>query len=115
MSPLGVLQICGLVCLALLARPTPGPTEAVQSVRHVATLRTARAAHTATTLPSGQVLVVGGMADGGASVASVELFDPVQNAVRELGALAERRAGHTATSLGDGRILVAGGYDGEYL
>ncbi len=103
-------------CLVLLlAQSASRPPETAPSVRHVATLRTARAAHTATTLPSGQVLVVGGMADGGGSIASVELFDPVHNAVQQLGPLAERRVGHTATLLGDGRVLIAGGYNGEYL
>ncbi len=103
-------------CLVLLlAQSASLPPEPAPSLRHVATLHTARAAHTATTLPSGQVLVVGGMADGGGSVASVELFDPVHNAVHRLGPLAERRVGHTATLLGDGRVLIAGGYNGEYL
>lgn len=78
-------------------------------------MRTARAAHTATSLPTGQVLIAGGMADGGGSLASVELFEPARNAVRALGSLAERRAGHTATLLTDGRVLIAGGYNGEYL
>ena len=78
-------------------------------------MRTARAAHTATTLLSGQVLVVGGMADGGGSLSSVELFDPADNSVQETGSLGDRRSGHTATVLGDGRVLVAGGYSGEYL
>jgi hypothetical protein len=60
-------------------------------------------------------LIVGGMAEGGGSIAGVELFDPARNSVQELGSLAERRAGHTATRFGDGRVLVAGGYNGEYL
>ena len=55
------------------------------------------------------------MADGGDGLASVELYDPVQNEVQELGTLVEGRASHTATLLGDGRVLIAGGYDGEYL
>jgi len=55
------------------------------------------------------------MADGGGSLATVELFDPANNAVQELGSLAERRAGHTATLLRDGRVLIAGGYNGDYL
>src|SRR5919109_65030 len=115
MSPVAVLKIGALACLALLARPAAGPTEPVLSIRQVATLRIARAAHTATTLSSGQVLVVGGMAEGGGSLASVELFDPAHNTVQEVGPLAEPRAGHTATLLGDGRALIAGGYNGQYL
>jgi hypothetical protein len=110
-----VLRIGSLVSLALLAQPAPGTTEPAQSIRQVATLRAARAAHTAVTLPSGQVLVVGGMADGGGGLASVELFDPAHNTVQELASLAERRAGHTATLLGNGGVLIAGGYNGEYL
>jgi hypothetical protein len=81
----------------------------------VTTLRTPRAAHTATTLQSGQVLIVGGMASGGGGLSSVELFDPASNVVQEAGSIAVRRAGHTATLLADGRVLVAGGYNGEYL
>jgi hypothetical protein len=109
------MRIGGLAWLPLLAGIGFDPAEHAQSVQQVAALGTARAAHTATTLRSGQVLVVGGMADGGGSLASVELFDPVRNAVQALAPLAERRAGHTATLVGDGRVLVAGGYNGEYL
>lgn len=115
MSSIAAMRIGSLSCLALLAQPGSRPTEPVPSVRQVATLRTARAVHTATTLPSGQVLVVGGMVDGGGSLASIELFDPADNTVQQLGSLAERRAGHTATLLGDGRVIIAGGYNGEYL
>ena len=105
----------GVVFLTLLVHSTSTPLERVQAVQQVATLRTARAAHTATTLPAGQVLVVGGMADGGGSLSSVELFDPASNSVQEVGNLTARRAGHTASLLDDGRVLVAGGYSGEYL
>ena len=86
-----------------------------ESVQRVATLRTARAAHTVTALRSGAVLITGGMTEGGGSTATVELFEPDRNSVRELEPLTERRAGHTATILGDGRVLIAGGYHGSYL
>lgn len=85
------------------------------ALERVATMHTARSVHSATTLQSGQVLVVGGMADGEGSLNSVELFDPAGNSVQSLGPLAEARAGHTATLLPDGRVLVAGGYNGSYL
>jgi hypothetical protein len=55
------------------------------------------------------------MADGGRSLAGVELFDPALNTVQEVGPLLQGRSGHTATLLSNGRILVAGGYSGEYL
>ena len=118
MSPIVVPAISGVVFLSLLIQSTSTPTiptRPAQAVRQVATLGTARAAHTATTLPSGQVLVAGGMAAGGGSLSSVELFDPADNTVQELDPLGARRTGHTATLLDDGRVLVAGGYNGEYL
>jgi Galactose oxidase, central domain len=115
MTSLIVLRICITAGLMLLTPGAHKPTHSTQHISQVAALRTARAAHTATALPSGQVLVVGGMTDGGGSLASVELFDPGRNTVQETGSLAERRAGHTATLLKDGRVLIAGGYNGEYL
>lgn len=114
MSSIIVLRSGILACLAFIQPGSAGNAPA-PVLRQVATLRTARAAHTATALPSGLVMVAGGMAEGGRSVATVELFDPARNAIQELGALATPRSGHTATLLGNGRILVAGGYNGEYL
>ncbi|HEY7472978.1 MAG TPA: kelch repeat-containing protein [Gemmatimonadota bacterium] len=107
---IGVLGALLVVCQP--AAPTAGPGGARAQV---ATLHVARAAHTATLLPSGQVLIVGGMEGGGGSLASVELFDPSDNSVQEFGNLSEPRVGHTATLLADGRVLITGGYNGEYL
>jgi hypothetical protein len=116
------LKPCTLCTLGLLLLGQPGmaqtvspPMESAGAIERVATLRTARAAHTATTLASAEVLVAGGMGPGGGSLASAELFDPTDATTRALGAMAEARAGHTATRLGDGRVLIAGGYNGEYL
>ena len=115
MTSITGLRIGTSAVLALLIQRTDGPASSTQSIRQVAALRTARAAHTATTLASGEVLVVGGMSDGGGSLASAELFDPARNSVQQLGSLAQPRAGHTATPLRDGRVLIVGGYNGEYL
>jgi len=104
-----------LACLVLFIESAPSRLAYKPSIQQVTALRTARAAHTATTLPDGKVLLAGGMADGGGSLASVELFDPAANRVEEAGSLADRRIGHTATLLRDGRVLIAGGYNGEYL
>jgi hypothetical protein len=70
---------------------------AEQSLRQVATLRAARAAHTATTLSSGDVLIVGGMTEGGGALSSVERFAPRDSSIREVASLATARVGHTAT------------------
>ena len=107
---LGALALFGVIAEPALAR-----TKSADSIEQVATLRTARAAHTATTLRSGKVLIAGGMSTGGASLDAVELFDPANNSLQDLGSLVEQRTGHTATLLADGRVLVVGGYTGEYL
>jgi hypothetical protein len=105
----------GALAVFVLCRPASPTTAEEDSITQVSTLHAARAAHTATTLPSGEVLIVGGMDSDGGSLASVELFDPARNRVQELESLAESRSGHTATLLEDGRVLIAGGYNGDYL
>ena len=73
-----------------------------------------RAAHTATRLPDGRVLIVGGCTvDGceqGADSATAELYDPATNVFTRVGALTIPRVGHTATPLPDGRVLIVGGW-----
>jgi len=103
------------IALATPAADRPWASTAEQSIQRVATLRSARAAHTATALQSGGILLAGGINEGGSSLASVERFDPRDNSIHEVGSLAAPRAAHTATLLPDGRVLVAGGYNGEYL
>ena len=84
------------------------------AIERVATLSTARSVHTATALPSGKVLIAGGMGSDQRSLATAELYDPRDHRVEVVGSLAEPRSGHTATLLPDGRVLIAGGFDGRY-
>jgi hypothetical protein len=77
-----------------------------------------RAAHTATPVADGRVLVAGGFgADEGEVWASSELFDRAAGRFRPGPAMLAARQSHTATRLRDGRVLIAGGYgaDGRTL
>ena len=67
--------------------------------------------HTATLLPDGRVLVIGGM-DPDRTLESAEAWDPATDNFGPAGSLAEARSSHTATLLSDGRVLVVGGYGG---
>jgi N-acetylneuraminic acid mutarotase len=67
-----------------------------------------RMSHTATLLPSGKVLVVGGMSTS-TLLSSAELYDPASNTWTVAGSLATARDFHTATLMSSGKLLVAGG------
>ena len=72
-------------------------------------LTTPRDYHTATLLPNGQVLVVGGTGSDYTALASVELYDPATGIWTATGSLATARENHTATLLPNGHVLVAAG------
>ncbi|MDQ3518414.1 MAG: kelch repeat-containing protein, partial [Gemmatimonadota bacterium] len=63
-----------------------------------------RVGHTATFLPDGRVLVIGGY--NGAYLKSAEIFDPRLGRFAPAGTMREGRSGHTATLLRDGTVLV---------
>jgi Kelch motif/Bacterial Ig-like domain (group 2) len=65
----------------------------------------ARSFHTATLLPSGNVLVAG----GGVENSTAELYDPATGSFSITGGMEIGRSGHTATLLPNGSVLVAGG------
>jgi len=74
-----------------------------------------RAAHAASLLPDGRVLITGGcIVDGcGEATASTEIFDPVTQRFVDGPDMSVPRAGHTATPLPGGDVLLVGGYRGE--
>ncbi|HSJ56616.1 MAG TPA: kelch repeat-containing protein, partial [Anaerolineae bacterium] len=115
-----LLNACLVVLLAFGLTPPGAPAVAATSVAPGAWSPTGsmgmpRVAHTATLLPDGRVLVVGGAASTGPEpvvLASAELYDSAGGTWSPTAPMSLPRGGHTATLLQDGRVLVAGG-DGD--
>jgi hypothetical protein len=76
------------------------------------TMATARTDHTATLLPDGRVLVVGGKDIAGNALATAEIYDPLLGTWSFTGAMSVASWNHTATLLPNGKVLVAGGFNG---
>jgi hypothetical protein len=108
-----------LGCIAFFAiRSSAGGADPIDAAfTATGSMGTARLYHTATLLPSGKVLVVGGFAtfDYSGIVASSELYDPDTETWAASGSLGTGRFGHTATLLRSGKVLVAGGLDNRDL
>ena len=84
-----------------------------------AKMNTQRAGHTSTLLPSGKVLVTGGMNSyvprirWGSCTNTAELYDPATDSWSSAGAMNAVHCGHTATLLQNGKVLIVGGTDAE--
>jgi N-acetylneuraminic acid mutarotase len=88
-------------------RPSPPPgIDGTWTV--TGSLNTGRFLHTATLLPNGLVLIVGGN-DPHNTTRSSELYDPASGSWTATGSLNTGRFRHTATLLTNGKVLVAGG------
>lgn len=100
-----------------LRSPGTAPTQpaliASGSLSPALQMNAARAAHTATLLPDGKVLIAGGFREEGTSeisIASAEIYDPESNSFLPTGDMNEVRSGHTATLLPNGLVLIVGGW-----
>ncbi len=86
------------------------------SVVRIGEMSIPRAAHQATRLPSGKVLVTGGCTGQcDATLDTAELFDPATGRFEPLPTLAVARNSHAAVVLPDGRVLLAGGWSGQQV
>jgi hypothetical protein len=109
----------GTVLVAGGAQPPTPSTEPVSAERYdpsrgtwtaTGNMVTPRYGHTATLLPDGTVLVVGGASFLiGSGLASAEVYHPGNGTWTPTGPMIALRARHTATLLPDGTVLVAGG------
>lgn len=81
-------------------------------------LKKARIFHTASLLPDGRVLIIGGQGkinqNNLGALNSIEIYDPLAKSVQPLEfSLSVSRLLHSATTLQDGNILIAGGFTNE--
>ncbi len=75
-----------------------------------ASMSVERSYHSATLLPSGEVLVAGGNDNGGATLATAELYDPATDSWRATGSMASPRYGQGSLLLPGGVLVVGGGH-----
>lgn len=95
----------------------PGAPTGAGRLAAVGPMTVARAAHTATALPDGRVLVAGGCTTSGCEDPEggrrAEIYSPDTGNFVPAGEMSTSRVGHTATGLPGGRVLLIGGYTGE--
>jgi len=109
------------VCVVAAAAATVRTLEPAASqgtglhVSAIGAMTVSRAAHQATLLRSGRVLITGGCAGQGCErvLASTEVFDPTTRSFRLVAPMGTPRASHAAVALPDGRVLVSGGWTGQ--
>jgi IPT/TIG domain/Galactose oxidase, central domain/Kelch motif/Peptidase family C25/S-layer homology domain len=100
-------MLCVFVpCAGAVKGTEPSSVLSVPNFVSTGSLTTWHSGHTATLLPSGQVLVAGGGDDS-------ELYNPATGTFTTTGSLAANRSSHTATLLRSGSVLIAGGGNGS--
>ena len=99
------------------SRPGPVATTAGNAIpgalRPASPMLEPRSGHTATLLPDGKVLIVGGMRRNQDFYRSAELYDPTTGKFQAAGEMAIARVGHAAVLLHSGKVLIVGGWIGH--
>ena len=81
----------------------------IHSWSYTGSLLSVLSSHTATILPTGKVLIVGGVSTFFGVTGYAELYDPVSGTWSTAGSPITGRVRHTATLLPNGKVLIAGG------
>jgi hypothetical protein len=119
-----MLRFSGLILLlaasGFLSQSNPKPVDATAnnpmpsgSLGPASPMLEPRSGHTATLLPDGKVLIVGGMRRNQDFYRSSELYDPVTGKFQAAGDMAIARVGHAAVLLHSGKVLIVGGWVGH--
>lgn len=98
MSPSGVARVI---------TPEPKLADAWGTTRPAGQMLQPRLGFTTTPLPDGRILVAGG--SFGTSLASAEVWDPLDQTFRPAGEMRHPRTNHTAIAQPDGGVLIVGG------
>jgi N-acetylneuraminic acid mutarotase len=86
-------------------------TQTYGKITEIGKLSEARAAHTATRLNDGKILIAGGMERNGVFFDDADIFDPkTNNFTQAKNKMSIKRVSHTATLLPDGKVLIVGGW-----
>jgi len=91
----------------------PPAASRVGSVTPGAPMLEPRSSHSATLLPDGRVLIVGGMRRNQDFYRSAELYDPATGKFQPAGEMSIARVGQAAVLLQSGKVLIAGGWVGH--
>jgi Galactose oxidase, central domain/Kelch motif len=110
-APTGLLITVLLTGYATSVQATGGAGALVLASQ----MNSPRAAHTASLLPNGKVLMTGGMEREGVILDSAELYDSTTRTFANAGTMTTKRVGHSATVLGNGKVLLVGGFGDTWL
>jgi len=103
--------VAGLLSSMLCACGGAGGSSPVHGTwTPAASMSAERSYHSATLLPTGEVLVAGGNDSAGTTLATAELYDPATDSWRATGSMASPRYGQGSLLLPGGVLVVGGGH-----